>query len=80
MSLPVVGSCCAKFETAQTFINVQTDSTTLNHVGSCWSKKSYSCGKEMNKSKKRAASTAYGFCDALVAVDVVGSTFVEAFI
>ena len=32
----------------------------------------------MNKSKKRAASAAYCFCDALVVVDVVGSTFVDA--
>ena len=38
MSLPVVGSCCAKFETGQTFSNVQTDSTTLNNVGSYWLK------------------------------------------
>ena len=39
---------------------------------------SCSYGKEMNKSKKRAASAAYCFCDALVVVDVVGSTFVDA--
>ena len=38
MSLPVVASCYAKFETGQTFSNVQTDSTTPNNVGSCWSK------------------------------------------
>ena len=36
--------------------------------------------RQMNKSKKRAAGAAYCFCDALVAVDVVGSTFVDAFI
>ena len=34
--LHVVGSCCAKFETGQTFSNVQTDATTPNNVGSCW--------------------------------------------
>lgn len=34
----------------------------------------------MNKSKKRVASAAYCFCDALVAVDVVGINFVDAFI
>ena len=32
-----VGSCCAKFETGQTFSYVQTDVTTPNNVGSCWS-------------------------------------------
>ena len=32
-----VGSCCAKFETGQTFSYVQTDETTPNNVGSCWS-------------------------------------------
>ena len=34
MSLPVVGSCCAKFETGHTFIYVQTDATTPNKVAS----------------------------------------------
>ena len=29
----VVGSCCAKFETSQTFSYVQTDAATLNIVG-----------------------------------------------
>ena len=35
--LHVVGSCCAKFETGQTFSNVQLllDTTTPNDVGSC---------------------------------------------
>ena len=33
--LPVVGCCCAKFETGQTFSYVQTDATTPNNVGSC---------------------------------------------
>ena len=32
-----VGSCCAKFETGQTFSYVQTDVTTPNSVGICWS-------------------------------------------
>ena len=32
-----VGSCCAKFETGQTFSYVQPDVTTPNNVGSCWS-------------------------------------------
>ena len=37
MLLRVVGSCCAKFETGQTFIYVQTDATTPNIVGQqCW--------------------------------------------
>ena len=30
----VVGSCCAKFETGQTFSYVQTHATTYNIVGS----------------------------------------------
>ena len=30
-----VGSCCAKFETGQTFSYVQTDATTPNIVGNC---------------------------------------------
>ena len=34
MLLRVVGSCCAKFETGQTFRYVQTDATTLNNVAS----------------------------------------------
>ena len=29
----VVGSCCTKFETGQTFRHVQMDTTTLNIVG-----------------------------------------------
>ena len=29
----VVGSCCAKFETGQTFSHVQTDVLTPNNVG-----------------------------------------------
>ena len=33
--LCVVGSCCTKFETDQTFSYVQTDATTSNNVGSC---------------------------------------------
>ena len=33
--LPVVGSCCTKFETGQTFSKVQTDATTPNIFGSC---------------------------------------------
>ena len=33
--LHVVWSCCAKFETGQTFSYVQTDATTYNIVGSC---------------------------------------------
>ena len=33
MLLRVVGSCCAKFETDQTFSYVQTDATTPNIVG-----------------------------------------------
>ena len=37
MLLRVVGSCCAKFETDQTFSYVQTDATTPNIVGQqCW--------------------------------------------
>ena len=37
MLLCVVGSCCAKFETGQTFSHVQTDATTRNIVGQrCW--------------------------------------------
>ena len=36
MLLRVVGSCCAKFETLQTFIYVEMDATTPNNVGSCW--------------------------------------------
>ena len=33
----VVGSCCTKFETGQTFIDVQTDATTPNMLGQqCW--------------------------------------------
>ena len=36
MLLRVVGSCCAKFETLQTFIYVEMDVTTPNNVGSCW--------------------------------------------
>ena len=35
MLLCVVGSCCTKFETDQTFSYVQTDATTSNNVGSC---------------------------------------------
>ena len=35
MLLRLVGSCCAKFETGQTFSYVQTDATTPNIVGSC---------------------------------------------
>ena len=31
-----VASCCAKFETGQTFSFVQTDATTPINVGSCW--------------------------------------------
>ena len=31
--LHVVGSCCTKFETGQTFIDVQTDATTPNMLG-----------------------------------------------
>ena len=35
--LHVVGSCCTKFETGQTFIDVQTDATTPNMLGQqCW--------------------------------------------
>ena len=35
--LHVVGSCCTKFETGQTFIDVQTDATTRNMLGQqCW--------------------------------------------
>ena len=34
MLLRVVGSCCAKFETDQTFRYVQTDATTPNNVAS----------------------------------------------
>ena len=34
---PVVGSCRTKFETGQTFIDVQTDATTPNMLGQqCW--------------------------------------------
>ena len=33
MLLGVVGSCCSKFETGQTFSYVQTDATTPNIVG-----------------------------------------------
>ena len=33
MLLRVVGSCCAKFETGQTFSYLQTDVTTPNNVG-----------------------------------------------
>ena len=33
MLLRVVGSCCAKFETGQTFSYMQTDVTTPNNVG-----------------------------------------------
>ena len=36
MLLRVVGSCCAKFETGQTFRYVKTDATNPNNVGSCW--------------------------------------------
>ena len=36
MLLRVVGSCCAKFETGQTFSYMQTDVTTPNIVASCW--------------------------------------------
>ena len=37
MLLIVVGSCCALFETGQTFSHVQTDATTPNIVGQqCW--------------------------------------------
>ena len=37
MLLCVVGSCCAKFETGQTFSCVQTDATTPTIVGQqCW--------------------------------------------
>ena len=32
MLLPVVGSCCAKFVTGQTFSYIQTDATTPNIV------------------------------------------------
>ena len=32
MLLRVVGSCCAKFETGQTFRYVQTDATTPNNA------------------------------------------------
>ena len=35
MLLCVVGSCCTKFETDQTFSYVQTDATTSNNAGSC---------------------------------------------
>ena len=38
MMLHVVGSCCAKYETGQTFSYVQTDAITTNNVGSCWPK------------------------------------------
>ena len=31
----VVGSCCAKFETSQTFSYAQTDAATPKNVGSC---------------------------------------------
>ena len=34
--LHVVRSCCAKFETGQTFSYMQTDATTHNNVGSCY--------------------------------------------
>ena len=37
MLLRVVGGWCAKFETGQTFSYLQTDVTTPNIVGSCWS-------------------------------------------
>ena len=33
MLLCVVGSCCTKFETGQTFSHMQMDTTTLNIVG-----------------------------------------------
>ena len=33
MLLDAVGSCCAKFETGETFNYVQTDATTPNTVG-----------------------------------------------
>ena len=37
MLLCVVGSCCTKFETDQTFSYVQTDATTPNKLGQqCW--------------------------------------------
>ena len=32
----VVGICCAKFKTGQTFSYTQTDATTPNNIGSCW--------------------------------------------
>ena len=32
----VVGSCCTKFETGETFSYVQMDGTTPNNAGSCW--------------------------------------------
>ena len=34
--LHVVGCCCAKSETGQTFSYAQTDATTPNNVGSCF--------------------------------------------
>ena len=34
--LHVVGSCCTKFETGQTFSKVQKKATTPNICGSCW--------------------------------------------
>ena len=34
--LRVVGSCCAKFETGQTFSYVQTEATLLGVIASVW--------------------------------------------
>ena len=36
MLLHAVRSCCAKFETGQTFSSLQTDAITANNAGSCW--------------------------------------------
>ena len=36
MFLRVVGSCCANFETGQTFSYVQTDASTPNNLDSFW--------------------------------------------
>ena len=53
--LHVVGSCCTKFETGQTFIDVQTDGTTPNMLGQqCWEFLHINSGKRTKSGRDMA--------------------------
>ena len=70
MLLDVVASCCAKFETGQTFSYVQTDATTPNNVGSCWLTVLHPFAHGLSQSIKTTSSrpqrTGYGLITIII--------------